>query len=368
MRNLYRKIREYVPLFPFIIFILSIFSLICYIFVLSSVKFADFFNLYLTTPVRQILAQASSIVPFSITETLLFASPLLLIIVLIRGIKNAKTSTKDTIRFLMKLLSIVLFIFITFVWTYSSGFHNSTIDKKLNLETEKLSKEDLYEASMIIVGNLNELSNEIIYDNTGASVMPYGYYKLSSKICDAYDKYEEEYGVIINFKSIVKPIILSEPMTYTHISGIYTFYTGESNINTNYPDFVVASSATHEMAHQRGVARENEANFVSFVVMINSDDSFLKYSAYLDVYSTITGALYSADKDLYYNVASMLDSRVKGDLESYSRFFDKYRDSVASEVTGNLNDSYLQANGQKEGTKSYGMIVDLTCAYLKSKN
>ena len=64
----------------------------------------------------------------------------------------------------------------------------------------------------------------------------------------------------------------------------------------------------------------------------------------------------------------MLDSRVKGDLDSYSRFFDKYRDSVASEVTGNLNDSYLQANGQKEGTKSYGMIVDLTCAYLKSKN
>ena len=56
-------------------------------------------------------------------------------------------------------------------------------------------------------------------------------------------------------------------MTYTHISGIYTFYTGESNININYPDFVVASSATHEMAHQRGVARENEANFVSFVVV-----------------------------------------------------------------------------------------------------
>ena len=64
----------------------------------------------------------------------------------------------------------------------------------------------------------------------------------------------------------------------------------------------------------------------------------------------------------------MLDEKVRGDLESYSSFFDKYRDSVASEVTGNLNDSYLQANGQKDGTKSYGMIVDLTVAYLKSKH
>jgi hypothetical protein len=190
--------------------------------------------------------------------------------------------------------------------------------------------------------------------------MPYGYYQLSDKIYDAYNVYEEEYGTIINFKSLVKSIILSEPMTYTHISGVYTFFTGECNVNTNYPDFIVASSTTHEMANQRGIARENEANFVSFVVMSSSDDSFFKYSAYLDVYGSIMNALYSVDKELYDNAASNLNSKVKNDLKSYSNFFEKYRDSVASEVTGNINDSYLQANGQKEGTKSYGMIVDLT--------
>lgn len=368
MRNLYRKAREYIPLFSFIVFIISLISLILYIIVLNSVEFADFFNYYLTTPVRQILAGISSIVPFSITETLLFASPIWITFLFLRGIKNAKISNKDTIRFLMKILSILLIIFITFVWTYSSGFYNSTIDKKLRLNTEKLSKEDLYEASIIIVENLNELSDEILYDNTGASLMPYGYYQLSDKIYDAYEIYEEEYGAIINFRSIIKPIILSEPMTYTHISGIYTFFTGESNVNVNYPDFIVASSAAHEMAHQRGVARENEANFTSFVVLSSSEDSFLRYSAYLDVYSNVMNALYSADNKLYSEVYSMLDERVKGDLKSYSEFFDKYRESLASEVTGNINDSYLQANGQKDGVKSYGMIVDLTCAYLKTKH
>ena len=79
-------------------------------------------------------------------------------------------------------------------------------------------------------------------------------------------------------------------------------------------------------------------------------------------------ALYSADKTMYGEVYSRLDKRVKGDLKSYSAFFDKYRDSVASEVTGNINNSYLQANGQKDGVKSYGMIVDLTCAFLKTKH
>jgi len=368
MRNLYQKARQYIPMLPFVVFVISIISLILYIIVLNSVGFADFFNCYLTTPIRQLLALISSIVPFSIAESLLFLSPIWITVLFIRGIKNAKISGKDTIRFILKLLSILLFIFITFVWTYSSGFHNSTIDKKLGLEKEKLSKEDLYDASIIIIESLNELSDEIIYDNTGASVMPYNYYELSDKIYKAYDKYQDEYGAIINFRSIVKPIILSEPLTYTHISGIYTFFTGESNVNVNYPDFIVATSSAHEMAHQRGVARENEANFTSFVVLYGSNDSFLRYSACLDVYSDITNALYYADKELYYKAYALLDNRVKNDLKSYSEFFDKYRDSVASEISGNINNSYLQANGQEDGIKSYGMIVDLTCAFLKKYN
>ena len=76
------------------------------------------------------------------------------------------------------------------------------------------------------------------------------------------------------------------------------------------------------------------------------------------------GALYSADKALYKEVYLMLNSRVRNDLRSYSDFFQKYANSKASEVTDKINDSYLQSNGQTEGTKSYGMVTDLVCAYL----
>ena len=54
-----------------------------------------------------------------------------------------------------------------------------------------------------------------------------------------------------------------------------------------------------------------------------------------------------------------------GDLECYSEFFKKYADSKASDISDKINDSYLQANGQENGTKSYNMIVELVCAYLK---
>ena len=53
------------------------------------------------------------------------------------------------------------------------------------------------------------------------------------------------------------------------------------------------------------------------------------------------------------------------EMWAYSDFFDKYRDSVASDISGAVNDAYLNFNGAEEGTKSYGMVVDLAVAYYK---
>jgi hypothetical protein len=142
--------------------------------------------------------------------------------------------------------------------------------------------------------------------------------------------------------------------------------TGESNINVNYPDFIVASSAAHELAHQRGIAREDEASFVAFLVCINSDDIFLQYSGYLDVYQEVMNALYSADKKLYKDASLKISESVLNDRISYAKFFKKYENAKPAEISGTVNDSFLQANGQAAGIKSYGMVTDLTVAYYKS--
>jgi YesN/AraC family two-component response regulator len=49
----------------------------------------------------------------------------------------------------------------------------------------------------------------------------------------------------------------------------------------------------------------------------------------------------------------------------FSKFFKKYVKSVTSQISGAVNDAYLQSQGTA-GRKSYGMVVDLTVAYLKS--
>ena len=113
--------------------------------------------------------------------------------------------------------------------------------------------------------------------------MPYDYGRMSDKLVDAYRDLSGKYGFIQKLDSRVKTVMLSEPWTYTHITGVYTFFTGESNLNVNMPDYTLPFTAAHEFAHQRGVAREDEANFIAYIACINSDDPYIKYSGALSM-------------------------------------------------------------------------------------
>ena len=62
----------------------------------------------------------------------------------------------------------------------------------------------------------------------------------------------------------------------------------------------------------------------------------------------------------------MLDKRVYNELVAKNNFFKKYQNSVSSQVSGTVNDIYLQSQGTP-GRKSYGMVVDLLVAYLKNQ-
>ena len=119
------------------------------------------------------------------------------------------------------------------------------------------------------------------------------------------------------------------------------------------------------MAHQRGIARENEANFLAYLVCISSDDPYMQYAGYLNMYEYLASPLYSASPSLYGKAVGRLDVRVRYDLECYSDFFDRYRDNIAADVSDAVNDTYLVLQGT-EGSRSYGMVVDLAVAYHKN--
>ena len=355
------------PIVCIVIYAIAAICAILYVAFLLSPEFSDFFNKNISPFIRMPLAMLTGWIPFSLAELLLLFSPFAVIALVTLGIKKYSSSWRHVAVYCLTIVSLAAYVFSTFTLGFVPAYRGSTLDKKMGLDKQPVSADELYDTAAIVVEELNKLQSKISYsESSDFSVMPYGYDELNRKLLDAYEKASEEYDFIKTFDSRVKRVMLSEPMTYTHISGVYTFFTGEANLNTNFPDYTLPFTAAHELAHQRGFAREDEANFIAFLVCISSDDDYVRYSGYLNLYEYLAGPLSRANKDYYSTIYYYVPENTILEMRAYSKFFDKYRENIAEKVSESVNNSFLTINGT-EGTKSYGMVVDLAVAFYKDK-
>lgn len=368
-KNALKKAASYlsprVPIWCRVFIGITVFSLIIHIISVNSPAFADFISGTFGVATRFILAKLTMWLPFSFAELILISMPVWLFVLIYFAIKAA-TSKKQYVyaKYVCFLLCIVMVIYSSFVLTLGTAYHGKTLDQKMGINTELVSPKELYDtASILLEGAQKELDN-VQFRYGSSSVMPYDLNTMNKYLNEAAKKAADKYPFITKLSSNLKYVMLSEPMSYTHITGVYTFFTGESNININFPDYTIPFTAAHELSHQRGIARENEANFCAFLICMESDDPYIRYSAYVNMYEYFTSPLFSADSELYYDLAAKVDNRIKQEMRAFNEFFDKYEKNVAASVSGTINNSYLQSQGQTAGSKSYGLVVDLAVAYL----
>ncbi len=357
-------IKKFCPIPSLVLFIAAGLSGIIHIVAINSRPFADFFNTTISPTVRAALAHLTGWLPFSVAESLILCMPLILFALLVGCVKVAKKGGAASCRYILSLASVVSLLYTTFVWGFATGYNNTTLDRRLDLERRDVSANELFTAAKYMLECATELLPEVDFVFGAESVMPYSLGEMNELVGTAYGRVADKYDFVPHLDSRVKFVMLSEPMTYTHISGVYTYFTGEANLNINFPEYSLPFTAAHEMSHQRGIARENEANFMAFLVCISSGDPYVRYSGYINMYEYLANALYSADPEGYRALISTMDNRINGELVAYSEFFDKYRESVASDISGAVNDTYLKLQGQTAGTKSYGLVVDLAVAFV----
>ena len=360
-----KKLR--LPVVCIVIFALTLVTVGLYIAFRVNMNFADSFNQTISPFGRMMMAKLTGWIPFSFAEMLLLLSPVLLITLIVIGAKHFCYSAKAMWIYIACIFSVVCMVFNLFVWNFAPGYNALPLEKKLGLERKPVSAEELCATADILIEELQVLEKEILFTESGFSRMPYTYTQMNEKLMGAYEKAALKYDFINQFHSSAKPVMLSEPMTYTHISGVYTFFTGEANINVNFPDYTIPYTAAHELAHQRGIAREDEANFVAFLVCAESDDIYIRYSGFLNLYEYVVSALYSANYELYKENYYKQPKTIINERIAYSEFFDKYRENTVADISEATNNAYLQSQGSPQGTRSYGLVVDLAVAYYRGK-
>ena len=359
---------ERLPIVCIVIYVWTAVSGLFYLLFTKIPAFSDWFNDHIGKVGRRILSYLTVWIPFSVAEILVLLLPILAVGLIVLAWRRYSRSLRASLCFAGKILSVLCVILILFVWCFAPGYYGVTLDRKLGLDRTAVEAEELFRTSLILREELNALAEDLEQDETGASVMPYSHTEMDKKLMSAYDAVCEKYSFPDHFRSRTKPVLCSSLLSYTHITGIYSFFTGEANINVDFPDYTIPFTAAHELAHQRGVAREDEANFVAFLVCISSDDPYIRYSGLLSVYEYTIDALYTADPVLYRASVAGLHDKIVSEERAFVEFFQKYKHNVAATVSDATNNAYLQSQGAKEGARSYNMVVDLTVAYYRDKN
>ena len=345
--------------------VMTLLAAAAYVLYRYSRSFADLMNDTVGYAVRRVMAGLGNLLPFSLSELLLVLSPILVVLILAAAIRYGKRSWRAALLSMGVILSVGALVFQIFALGFAPGYYAVPIDEKLGLVRQKVAPEALYDTASALADMIDEAAEEVTFTSDGFSVMPYSIEEMNRRLLLAYDTLAGQEAWLHTYHTTVKPVVMSVGMSYLHITGVYTFFTGEANINVDFPDYSIPYTAAHELAHQRGIAREEEANFLAFLVCMASDDAYIRYSGLVNLYEYVISALGRADATMAARVRGRLHEDVTGELRAYAEFYKKYQSSQVGAVSNAVNNSYLQSQGSV-GVKSYGMVVDLAVAYFSA--
>lgn len=159
-----------------------------------------------------------------------------------------------------------------------------------------------------------------------------------------------------------KPLALSRLTSWAGVSGFYIPFTGEVTFNADVPAFDLPMVIAHHKAHQRGYAREDEANFIGYIVCVNSTEPYVRYSGYLYGLKVLE-VLSKGNVDRYNDLLSRINEGPKADLRLRSEFWERMRNSALGGASRRVFSAYLRANRVPGGFKSYDEDVPLIIGY-----
>jgi hypothetical protein len=317
--------------------------------------------------ISQFLSTISGLIPFSMAEIIIVVSPILILGLLIRFlIKLIKAKERRRVLLTKGILnimctgSVLLFLFIIFgglnYYRYPFSYYSM-------LEITDSSVEELYaltESLALQANGLREMTAKT--DENGVFLLSASMYETADSAKAAMKALSEEYPILAGNYGSPKPVLLSSFMSHTEITGIFIPFTMEANVNVDIPDYSIPATMLHELAHMRGFMREDEANYIAYLAGIESDNPDLRYSSTMLALVYSGNALYEQDTELYFKIREQYSEGVLKDIRANSAYWQQYEDTVISTISNKINDTYLKANAQLDGVKSYGRMLDLLLA------
>lgn len=315
-------------------------------------------------PVEQFFSRIWAVFPFSVAEVLTVLTLLGALVWLVRTmvLLVLHRKGKPFFRRLLALLSAGLWLWCALCWMWNAAYYAPDFAQKSGLDPQPYSVETLAQVTALFAENAAQLSNQVPRDQEGHFAQD-----SRESIAQAetvYENISREFSFLDLTWTPAKPLVCSRLQSILGFTGVYFPFTGEANVNVDAPSCLLPATIAHEMAHQRMVADESEANFVGIAACVTSDNAVFQYSGYLMGLIHLCNALYPVDPEAWNAIADQYFTRELATDWNDNNAYWNALSSPVEDAAGQVYDSFLKGNDQQLGLQSYGACVDLLVTYF----
>lgn len=308
---------------------------------------------------RRAVSALADPLPFSLAEALCTALGVWLLVMAVATVRAQRQGKRVLARRLTGLAALAVWIWAGVSWLWGVHYYASDFSEKSGLAAAPVSAAELEATALWFAEGANRTGRLVERDEAGRV-------EADSKVIlaagsNSLAALTEEYPFLDGPARRPKPAVYSWFMSAAGFTGYIFPFTGESTLNVDCPNVFLPVTIAHEQAHQRGVAPEQEANFVGIAACLANADELWQYSGWLFGFLHLTNALYSADPAAWWEVWQLLEEGPAADLLWNDEYWLAF-ESPASELAENTYTAFLESYGQDLGMASYGACVDLLVA------
>jgi hypothetical protein len=288
-------------------------------------------------------------IPFSIGDVLYVIFLLYLLCVLAQEFRSQVL--KDRLYLAMALLRMIRFFAILGIvlqLTWTALYTQKPLSEQMDLTDVKgISPQMLLSFDSVLIERMNTLAPQLYAVN---------FVKIDSLGSHTYLRSFDR------FTLHTKSSLFGFALPYLGISGYFNPFSGEAQIDPSTPDFMMPFLVAHEMAHQMGIAAENDANLMAYIQCVASNELSFQYAAYFNLWLYLKRTVHQLDPVQ----ARRYEARLNAITLQHSSLL-KQRDlhyhTFIDDATTFIFDRFLKLNQQHEGIASYKSVVYTALAW-----
>ena len=303
--------------------------------------------------------QVFGVLPFSFGDVVYG----LLILMLLRWLYlRVKTQLRGWKVWSVDALATLSLIYLMFQVFWGLNYYRLPLHKSLDI-SNTYTDEELVALTTTLIERSNELHNQLAPNDSTAVSLPYSKDDVYTLTISGFQNLALTYPELAYTSPSVKKSLFGVPLTYMGFNGYLNPLTNEAQINHNILAYKLPTTISHEIGHQLGYAKENEANFIACLNTMNHPDVYMRYAGYTFALKYCLNEVYRRNPGLGVDLLFDVNCGISANYNEVRNFWLDYENDLEPYIAIFYN-GYLKANNQPKGMDSYSYVVALLVNYF----